>query len=67
VVGLEAAAGETLGLGVVRTVDPARRVLVVETPVPADAVAAVRPSGVRLRLLVAPEEGLPPICTEIGV
>jgi polynucleotide 5'-hydroxyl-kinase GRC3/NOL9 len=67
VVGLDAADGETLGLGVVRVVDLARRAMVVETPVEADSVAAVRLSGVRLQLLDDVDAGLPRICTEVKV
>jgi polynucleotide 5'-hydroxyl-kinase GRC3/NOL9 len=67
VVGLDSADGETLGLGVVRTVDYGRGAMTVETPVPASAVATVRPSDVRVRLLGSAEAGLPPICTEVGV
>ena len=65
VAGLDGAAGETLGLGVVRAVDLARRAIVLETPVPADGIAAVRLSGVRLRLLDSSDPGLPPICIEV--
>ena len=38
----EDAAGETLGIGIVRAVDFAKRALVVETPVPGSAVAGIR-------------------------
>jgi polynucleotide 5'-hydroxyl-kinase GRC3/NOL9 len=65
VVGLDRADGETLGLGVVRAVDLARRALVLQTPVPADGIATVRLSAVRLRLLDNADPGLPPICIEV--
>jgi polynucleotide 5'-hydroxyl-kinase GRC3/NOL9 len=42
VAGLEDARGETLGIGVVRALDVAKRHLVVETPVPEADVAGVR-------------------------
>jgi polynucleotide 5'-hydroxyl-kinase GRC3/NOL9 len=46
--GLEDARQETLGLGVVRTVEPAARTMVVLTPVPGSAIAAVRLGSHRL-------------------
>lgn len=67
VVGLDRGDGETLGLGIVRVVDLARRAIVVETPVPVDGIAGVRLGGVRLRLLDNSEPGLAPICTEVKV
>jgi polynucleotide 5'-hydroxyl-kinase GRC3/NOL9 len=67
VVGLDGADGETLGLGIVRAVDVDRGTAAVDTPVPADAVAAVRPGAVRLRLLGRADAGRPPVCTEVGV
>ena len=65
-VGLDGDGGETLGLGVVLAVDRHRGVLLVETPVPSEDVAAVRPSVVRLRLSDRSEAGLPPVCTEVS-
>jgi len=67
VVGLDRVDGETLGLGVVRAIDLARRAMLLETPVPADGIAAVRLSEVRLRLLDNVDPGLPPICIEVKV
>jgi polynucleotide 5'-hydroxyl-kinase GRC3/NOL9 len=40
--GLDAADGETVGLGIVRAVDVARGTLTIETPVPEAAIATVR-------------------------
>jgi polynucleotide 5'-hydroxyl-kinase GRC3/NOL9 len=65
VVGLDRADGETLGLGVVLTVDLARRAMALETPVPADGIAAVRLGEVRLRLLDNPDPALPPLRMEV--
>jgi polynucleotide 5'-kinase involved in rRNA processing len=42
VAGLEDGGRETLGLGVVRTVDFTKRAMVVETPVPEATIAGVR-------------------------
>jgi polynucleotide 5'-hydroxyl-kinase GRC3/NOL9 len=65
VAGLDGADDETLGLGIVRAVDLARRAMVLETPVPEDAIATVRLSGVRLRLLTNADPALPPLCAEV--
>jgi polynucleotide 5'-kinase involved in rRNA processing len=48
-VGLDDAERETLGLGVVRSIDFAKQALVVETPVPEGEIAAVRLGRHKLR------------------
>jgi polynucleotide 5'-kinase involved in rRNA processing len=47
--GLEDRDRETVGLGVVRSVDFAKQSMVIETPVPEDAIAAIRLGRHKLR------------------
>ncbi len=48
--GLDDRSRETLGLGIVRSFDPAKQVVVIETPVPEGAVAALRIGRHRFQL-----------------
>jgi polynucleotide 5'-kinase involved in rRNA processing len=47
--GLDDPGRRTVGLGIVRTVDFIKRVMVVETPVPEGAIAGVRVGRHRIR------------------